>query len=265
VKSNRVKQALKAGNRVVGTMISDMRDPEVPYILAAAGMDFLMVDMEHSSANSETVQNLVRAARAAGLVPLARVAENQYPYIARILDMGAMGVMVPRVDTADQARHALSCAKYPPKGTRGFGGRSVVIDYEAATIADIVSWVNDHTLFIVQIESGDAVANLEAIVRVPGIDVALIGPTDLSISLGVPGDFDDPRFVAAVERTFEVCLRNGISPAVHTGDLEAVKGYRDMGMCFLMYASESRMLLDGATETVQQLVGESRKAAGTAR
>jgi 2-keto-3-deoxy-L-rhamnonate aldolase RhmA len=264
VKPNRVKQALKAGNRVVGTMISDMRNPEVAYILAAAGMDFLMVDMEHSSANSESVQNIVRSARAAGLVPLARVAENQYPYIARILDMGAMGVMVPRVDTPDQAHYAMSCAKFPPKGTRGFGGRGIVTDYEAATVAEIVSWVNDHTLFIVQIESGDAVANLEAIVRVPGIDVALIGPTDLSISLGAPGDFEDRRFVAAAERTFEVCLRNGISPAVHTGNLEAVKRYRDMGMCFLMYASESRMLLDAATETVHQLMGESRKAGSTA-
>ena len=93
MKLNRVKQALRAGECVVGTMISEARNPEVVYLLAAAGMDFVMVDTEHGSSNPETVQDLVRAARSAGLVPLARVTENQYPYIARILDMGAMGIM----------------------------------------------------------------------------------------------------------------------------------------------------------------------------
>jgi len=259
MKPNLVKQALKAGERVVGTMISDMRNPEIAYILAAAGMDFLMVDTEHASAGTESVQNIVRAARAAGLVPLARVTHNEYAFIARILDMGTMGIMVPRVDTPDQARHVVKCAKYLPEGERGFGARGVVTDYEAVTVRDIVQWVNEHTLIIVQVESGEAVAHLEEITSIPGIDVALVGPNDLSLSLGVPGDFKHPRFVEAVKRTFEICLKNGVSPAVHTADLEAVKRYRDMGMNFLMYASESRMLLGAATDVVRQLVGDRRK------
>lgn len=259
MKPNRVRQALKAGEAVVGTMVSDMRNPEVAYVLAAAGMDFLMVDTEHSSPGIETVQNIVRSARAAGLVPLARVTENQYAFIARILDTGAMGIMVPRVDTPEQARHVVRSAKYPPLGERGFGARGVVTDYEPVTVRDVVEWVNEHTLVIVQIESGEAVANLDPITRVPGVDVALIGPNDLSVSLGVPGDFKHPRFIEAVERTFEICLKNSVSPALHTSDLEAVKRYRDMGMRFLMYASESRMLLGAATDAVRQLVGESRR------
>src|SRR3990172_13062022 len=116
MKPNRVKQALKAGECVVGTMVSEMRNPEVAYILAATGMDFLMVDTEHASPGAETVQNIMRSTRAAGLVPLARVTDNQYPLIARILDMGAMGIMVPRVDTPQQARQVVRCAKYPPEG-----------------------------------------------------------------------------------------------------------------------------------------------------
>jgi len=264
VKPNRVKQALKAGDRVVGTMVSDMRNPEVAYILAAAGMDFLMIDTEHSSPGVETVQNIVRSARAAGLIPLARVTQNQYPFIARILDMGAMGIMVPRVDTPEQARQVVKCAKYPPEGERGFGARGVMTDYECVSVPDIINWVNEHTLIIVQVESREAVANLEGTARTPGIDVALIGPNDLSISLGVPGDFKHPKFVEAVERTFEICMKNGVLPAVHTSDLEAMKRYRDMGMRFLMYASESRILLGAATEAVRQLVGETRKAGRTA-
>ena len=259
MKPNRVKQALKAGKRVVGTMISEIRNPEVAYILAAAGMDFLMVDTEHSSVGVESLQNIVRSARAAGLVPLARITDNQYPLISRILDMGTMGVMVPRVNSPEEARNVVASAKYPPQGQRGFGARGVMTDYDTVTVRDVVSWVNEHTLVIVQVETAEALAQLETITRVPGIDVALIGPNDLSISLGIPGDFEHPSFVKAVEQTFEICSKNGISPGIHTNNLKAVKRYRDMGMCFLMYATEARILLDAATKVVQELVGEPAK------
>jgi 2-dehydro-3-deoxyglucarate aldolase/4-hydroxy-2-oxoheptanedioate aldolase len=245
-------------------MISETTNPEVAYILAAAGMDFLMIDMEHSAASMESVQNIVRSARAAGLIPLARVTENQYPYIARVLDMGTMGIMVPRVHTPGQARNAVTCAKYPPVGARGFGARGVITDYEPQTVSDIVDWVNENTLLIVQIESAEAVANVEDIMQVPGIDVALVGPYDLSISLGIPGAFDHPRFVTAIEATFEACVKSGVSPAIHTSDLETMKRWRGKGMCFLMYASEGRMLLDAATEIVRQLVGERHGASRAA-
>jgi 2-dehydro-3-deoxyglucarate aldolase/4-hydroxy-2-oxoheptanedioate aldolase len=132
-------------------------------------------------------------------------------------------------------------------------------DYEAVSVPDVVSWVNEHTLVIVQVESAEALAQLEQTARVPGIDVAVIGPNDLSISLGIPGDFEHPRFLEAVEHTFEICLKNGISPGVHTSNLQAVKRYRDMGMGFLMYSTEARMLLDAATKAVHELVGETAK------
>jgi len=259
MKPNRVKQALKANKPVVGTLICDLQSPEIAYILAAAGMDFLMIDLEHSPASMESVQNIARSARAAGMVPLARVTENEYPFIARVLDMGMMGVMVPRVETADQARRVVRCAKYPPQGERGFGARGVITDYEPVSAGQIVNWVNEHTLVIVQVESGEAVAKLDEITRVPGIDVALIGPNDLSVSLGVPGDFEQPRFAEAVERVFEVCFKNGVSPSVYTADLETAKRYRDMGMRFLLYSTESGMLRAAATNAVHQLVGEARK------
>lgn len=259
MRPNRVKQALKAGKQVVGTMISEIRNPEVAYILAAAGMDFLMLDTEHSSVGVESLQNIVRSTRAAGLVPLARVTDNQYPLISRILDMGTMGVMVPRVNSPEEARNVIACAKYPPQGQRGFGARGVMTDYSVVTVREVVNWINEHTLIIVQVETAEALAQLETITRVPGIDVAVIGPNDLSISLGIPGDFEHPRFVKAVEQTFEFCSKNGISPGIHASDLQAVKRYRDMGMCFLMYSTEARILLDAATKVVHELVGETER------
>jgi len=168
-----------------------------------------------------------------------------------------MGIMVPRVNTAEEARSVVQHAKYPPLGQRGFGARGVITDYEAVTVPQVIDWVNENTLVIVQVESGEAVAQLEQTSRIPGIDVAMIGPNDLSISLGVPGDFEHPKFLKAVEQTFEICLKNGIAPGVHTPNLQAVKRYRDMGMCFLMYSTEARMLLDAATKAVHELVGET--------
>jgi len=264
MKANHVRQAIKAGKTVVGTMISEARNPEIAFMLAAAGMDFLMIDTEHSAVGVESIQDTMRAARAAGLVPLARVTQNQYPFIARTLDIGSMGVMVPRVDTAEEARDVVRAAKYPPQGERGFGARGVVTDYEPRSVREIVEWWNENTLIIVQIESSAALENLEAMTRVPGVDIALIGPNDLSVSLGIPGEFTHPRFVEAVEHTFETCVRNGVSPAIHISDVDAIKRYRDKGMRFLMVGSESRLLMSAAAEAVRQLAGDSGTAGKSA-
>lgn len=258
MKPNRTKQAIRAGQTVVGTMISDINSVEVAYILAAAGMDFLMVDTEHCSTGMETTYGIIQAARSNGLTPLVRVTDNTYPLIARTLDMGAMGVMVPRVHTAEQAREVVSHAKYPPIGNRGYGSRGIVTEYGADTVPDVISWVNEHTLIIVQVESVEALNNLEETTRVPGIDVILVGPSDLSISLGVPGEFQHPRVVEAIKHTFEVCLRNGVSPALYCGNLQTAKSYRDMGMKFVMYSSDGRMLLAAASDAVRQLVEKVR-------
>ena len=260
MKVNRVKKALKAGEPVVGTMISEARNPEIAHLLAAAGMDFILVDTEHSSPDPETIQNLTRGAKAAGLVPLARVTDNEYFIIARTLDMGVMGVMVPRVDTREEAERAVASVKYPPLGRRGFGMRPVITDYESTTVREAVEWSNENTLVILQVESGEAVENLDEITRVPGLDVSLIGLYDLSISLGVPGDLKHARVLKAVERVFEVCTKNGVSPAVGGANMEATKRYQEMGMRFLMVETESRLLLRAATDVVQQLVGETRRS-----
>jgi 2-keto-3-deoxy-L-rhamnonate aldolase RhmA len=259
MKANRVKQALKAGDSVLGTMIHEVRNPELAYLLAAAGMDFLLVDTEHASPDTETIQNLTRAAKSAGMVPLARVTDNEYFLIARTLDMGVMGVMVPRVDTRQEAERAVAAVKYPPEGRRGFGMRPVITDYESTSVPEAMAWSNENTLVILQVESEAAVANLEQITRVPGVDVSLVGLNDLSISLGVPGDFKHPRIEEALRRVFEVCPQNGVSPAVHVSDIESAKRYRARGMRFIMLASESRLLMKVASHAVREIMGDPRR------
>ena len=134
---NQAKARLKEGGTALGTMISEVWTDEVAYVLAAAGFDFLVVDTEHGSADTESLQRISRAARSAGIAPLVRVADITYALIARTLDAGALGLMVPHVETADDAREIVRCAKYPPVGERGFGLRSAVTDYSGASVPEV--------------------------------------------------------------------------------------------------------------------------------
>ena len=174
-------------------MINEARNPEIAYLLAAAGMDFLLVDTEHASPDTETLQNITRAAKSAGLVPLARVTDNEYFIIARILDMGVMGVMVPRVDTKEEAERAVAAVKYPPSGAEALGcdPSSPTTSRQPSARPSNGRMRTRSSSF--RWESGQAVENLEKITGVPGVDVSLVGLNDLSISLGVPGEFDHPR------------------------------------------------------------------------
>jgi 2-keto-3-deoxy-L-rhamnonate aldolase RhmA len=221
--TNGAKARLREGGTVVGTMVSEMLTEEVAYILAAAGFDFFVVDTEHGSANTESLQRISRGARSAGIVPLVRVTEITYALIARTLDTGALGLMVPHVETADDARQIVRCAKYPPVGERGFGLRAAVTDYSGASVPDAIAWSNAETMIMAQVESRRTLDQLDEIAAVPGIDVLLIGPTDLSISLGVPGQMLHPTMQEAYRHVVEVAKRRGVAAGIHPSDVKVVQ------------------------------------------
>jgi len=251
--TNQAKAKLREGGTAIGTMVSEMRSEEVAYVLAAAGFDFLVIDTEHGSANMETVQRICRAARGAGIAPLVRVTEIGYALIARTLDAGALGLMVPHVETADDARTIVRCAKYPPAGERGFGLRSAVTDYSGASVPDAIAWSNSETMLMAQVESQRCLDNLDEIAAVPGIDVLLVGPTDLSIALGVPGQLLHPKMEDAYRRVVEVARRHNIAAGLHPSDIKVAQRGRDLGMRCLMYSAEIRLLWLAAREAVQAL------------
>lgn len=250
---NGAKARLRQGGTAVGTMVSEMRSEEIAYVLAAAGFDFLVVDTEHGSADYETIQRISRAARSAGIAPLVRVPDIGYPFIARVLDAGALGVMVPHVETAADAREIVRCVKYPPVGERGFGLRSAVTDYRGASVADTIEWSNTETMIMAQVESRRCLDHLDEIAAVPEIDVLLIGPTDLSISLGVPGQMLHPTMQEAYRRVVEVANRHRRAAGIHPSDIKVVQHGRDLGMRLLMYASDIRMLQGAGRQAVEAL------------
>jgi len=253
MRTNTVKQALKEGKTQFGCNTSMLRSPEVPRILAAAGLDWSYLDSEHGGFDLETLQDLIRAANEAGLCPIVRVADLQYPLVARALDCGAQGVLFPRVESPELLERAISWTRFPPEGVRGYGLQPTHVGYEAVGMPDIIAHSNANTMVVLQIETRTALERIDELLSVPKIDAVMIGPADLSISLGVAGQFEHPTLVAAIEKIRDACIRHGIAPGIHTRSLKLVQYWRDRGMLFLSCNSEIGFMLEKATETVAAL------------
>jgi len=255
MKINTVKKALAEGRTQIGTSFGQVRSPDVARILAAAGFDWAFLDTEHGGFDLETIQDLCRAAIPAGLSPIVRVAELQYALVARALDAGAQGVIFPRVESPELLARAVSWTKFPPVGMRGFGLTPHFIDYEKATIPEMIAHLNENTMVVLQIETRLAVEIRDELLSVPGIDAVMVGPADLSISLGVPGEFQHPLVVEAMEKIRDSCVSHGVAPGTQTRNATLGRFWRDRGMRFLGCSGETAMLHEKASEVVAQLRG----------
>jgi 2-dehydro-3-deoxyglucarate aldolase/4-hydroxy-2-oxoheptanedioate aldolase len=253
VKINTVKKALAAGRVQLGTSYGLLRSPDVARILAAAGFHWAFIDTEHGGFDLAMVNDVCRMSYYAGLAPIVRVAELQYSLIARSLDAGAAGIMFPRVESVELLERAISWTKFPPAGIRGYGLTPFHIDHVKASIAEVIEHMNANTMVVLQIETKRAVDMRDELLSVPGIDAVMIGPADLSISLGVPGDFQHPSMVDAMEKIRDSCIAHGIAPGTQTRTLPLAKFWRERGMRFLGCSSEVGMLLDRGSELVREL------------
>ena len=185
---------------MIGTMIRLVRNPAIALVAKNAGLDFFMVDMEHSSHSFETLADIMRTARLAGIEGFVRVPELSKAFVSRALDAGATGVMVPMIETVAQAEALVHWGKFAPPGGRGFGSVGDHTGFAAATATEYMPRANDETLLIAQIESRDGVENIDRIAAVEGIDACLIGPNDLANSLEIPGDLFHERTMEAIIR-----------------------------------------------------------------
>ncbi len=253
---NLMKQALRDGKSVIGTMVVESRQPAVMQLLKNAGFDFAIIDNEHGPFNIETIADLSRMAKQIGLTPLVRVPDLAYPYLAQSLDSGAQGVMVPRIFNADQVREAVQIVRYPPLGRRGCALARGFTDFKGGPVAEVMPQANNENVLVIQIETAAAIDNIEEIVAVPGIDIALVGPTDLSIALGVPGQMDSPKLHAAIEKMIDACQRSEVYPALHINDLNWAAHWVKKGMRVLSSFSEAGLLVRGGLE-VTSAIGQA--------
>jgi 4-hydroxy-2-oxoheptanedioate aldolase len=252
MQQNQVKAKLQAGGWVSGPILGEVRSIGTIKYMALAGHDFVFIDMEHAMFDMDVVHNLVQYALTVGITPLVRVPDLQYHLIARALDSGAMGIIVPRVDDRQQAEAAVSFAKYPPVGRRGAGGMARNA-YEAIGAKDAVETMNRETMVILQIESTEGLANLEEIAAVPGVDVLCFGPHDLSISLGCHGNYDAPEFLAAMQRVVDVATPRGIQVGMVEQDASKFARWYAMGMRFFCCNTDGNMIAQGSKADVATL------------
>jgi len=228
-----LKQMLARGEKIYGTMLRVVRNPAILDMARDAGFDFVMFDAEYPNYSIETFHDLCLYAHAVGIGCFVRVPRNGKDYVSRYLDCGALGVMVPMTETEKQARELVRWSKYPPLGERGFAAGGAPVRYQAGIgHARAMADGNDSVLSIAQIETRAAVENAQAIAATAGIDVLLIGPNDLSISMGVPGDTMHPSMLEAIEKVADACAANGKAFAIHAGPkmLERFSGRLDMLM-----------------------------------
>jgi 2-keto-3-deoxy-L-rhamnonate aldolase RhmA len=244
---NPLKEKLNRGEAVIGTFIS-IGHPDVAEWLSRIGFDWLLLDNEHSPTGLETLQTMMQGMNGSPCVPLVRPQWNDPVIIKRVLDAGAYGVLIPWVNSKEQAEQAVSACKYPPQGLRGFGPRRAgMFDPDYFTTA------NDEILVTVQIETGEALKNLDDIMSVPGIDACYIGPYDLSVSLGfgVPPKWEEPRYMAAIDRVLEVAARHG-KPAGMFANMENIEWALEKGFRFNSVDNDDIFLLRGARMALEK-------------
>ena len=228
--------------------------PAVAEIMASAGFDWLAIDLEHSTITLREAEDLIRVIDLKGVVPLVRLASNNAEQIKRIMDAGAHGVIVPMVKSADEARAAVGAVKYPPQGERSIGlarAQGYGVDF-----ARYFEWQRDQSLVVVQIEHIDAVNNLESILTVPGVDAYIVGPYDLSGSMGLPGEFQAPQFLEAMAQIRSVSEKLRVPGGLHIvePDPQALKQCIDEGNRFIAYGVDTRMLDTACRKGLQSVL-----------
>ncbi len=247
---NRTKSILRDGKNAIGTMLVEVRQAAAMQWLANAGFDFVIIDTEHGPFTIETIADLSRSARDLGITPIVRVPDLSYAAITQPLDAGAQGIMAPRITAPEQVAEVVQTMKYPPAGKRGSVMGRGHTGYHGGPVDEAMRAMNEETLLIVQVETREAVERIDRIVSVPGVDVALVGPNDLSIALGIPGNLDAPQFQRAIEQTISACRSAGVAPAMHMNEPERAAFWARKGMRLLSVGSEAGFVMSAGKAAI---------------
>ncbi len=260
-----MKEALNRGETTFGTMVFEFASPGLPTILQNAGAQFVFYDMEHSGFTDADIKNQIALCRGLGLIPLVRPPGTSFQYTARLLDMGAMGMLFQMCETAEQAAEFVSWTRYPPEGRRGamFGGAHD--DYSTQTVPEIIEGAHGRTMVCVLIESAQGLANAEEIMAVPGVDVAHLGHGDLSLSLGVPGQLDTPSMQKGIDTILDACETHGKAAACLAGSVDIGKAWLDRGFRMISYNYDIGLMLAALSAGIGDLQAHQQAGGATAQ
>ncbi|MDV3244028.1 MAG: aldolase/citrate lyase family protein [Nitrososphaerales archaeon] len=238
-----LKKELRSGRVTLGTWVT-IAHPDVPDLLEALGFDWLVFDTEHGPIGSESLAKMIQAVDGEKVCPIVRVGATDQFLIKSALDMGAHGVVCPLVSSQKEAKEAARFVKYPPAGVRGVGPRKAA-DY-GLSFAEYIRTANEATLLVAQIETQEAVDNVEGILSVPEVDVAFVGPSDLTMSLGLLDDRSNPRVMDAMKKVVRSCESHRKVPGVLAATPEEAKLAVSLGFRFIGLGSDTRFMIAGA-------------------
>lgn len=247
-----IKTDVLAGKPVAGAMVFEFFSPGMATILSNAGCRFVLYDMEHTGLGFETLKWLFASCRGLPIEPMVRVPRGEYTWLARALDLGARGVMIPMVESAEHAQAIVQACRYPPVGRRGAGFGFAQCDYRGGDVGQKIRAYNERTLVIAQIETERGLDQVEKIAAVDGIDVLWVGHFDLSNFMGIPAQFNDPRFDAAMRKVAAVARAHGKAAAFMATDAAWIARVREMGYTMIAAGTDSGLL----ELAVKNLVGD---------
>ena len=255
LKKNQLKELISTGQLALGTHI-DTYSPTLIEIAGLAGFDYVYIEAEHAPLNWETFEHLVRAAELSSLTPLVRLDEEPLNRLVRkALEAGVQGVIIPHISSVEEAAAAVQAVKFPPDGVRGMGTMRAR-RYGTISLVDYLEWSNRESLVIILIEEQAAVERIEEILSVEGIDVVVFGPSDYSISIGVPGQTTHPRVLDARRQVVETALRLNVAPMITCNTIEQVRECLEMGIRLLSLGGDARVLL----HCWREMINNARKA-----
>lgn len=253
---NRAKDKIREGEVALGLISRIVRSPEIALIAKRSGHDFLFLDSQHSALDLQTISAVSIAAAAAGVAPLVRVRGYDDPDMSLLLDGGAMGVVVPDVANAEQARAVVRATRFPPDGARSFAGPTLGLAYAAVSPGEAAQRLNEDTLVVCMIETPEGLKNAAEIAAVDGVDVLHIGCGDLLMAMGRPGEFASDEIAAAVRHVIAACKEHGKAAGFGGDrDRDRQRRYIDEGVRFVTTQADVALLLAGASQGVRELRG----------
>jgi 2-keto-3-deoxy-L-rhamnonate aldolase RhmA len=258
MQENPVKQRLANGESVFGTMVFEFFSPGMPQIAKIAGAEFILFDMEHTAIDLDTVKQQVAYCRGIGLPPFVRVPATDYHFIAHALDAGAVGVMVPMVETREQAEFIVSCSRYPPEGRRGAAFGFAHDDYAPGDVTEKIAAAHARTMIMALIETERGAANVDQIAAVAGIDVLWLGHFDLTNFLAVPGQFTHPRYLDAVAAIVAAANRHHKTAGVLAADIAWGRDYMAKGFRAIAYGIDHLLYQKALADGIAALRNDPR-------
>jgi 4-hydroxy-2-oxoheptanedioate aldolase len=253
---NPARERLERGEVSLGLGIRLSRSVDIAKILKTSDYDWLFLDLEHGTMSLDTASQISVAALDAGIAPIVRVPAMQHAMATRALDGGALGIVMPHVDSAEEAREIVDRLKYPPVGHRSVSGAQPQFDYRAMKIGELTTALNAATLTVVMVETPKAIANVDEIAAVPGVDVVLVGTNDLAAEMGIPGDFANSKIAGAYEKIVAACKKHKKFPGMGgVYSEELMKTYVGMGMRMVLAGGDVGMLMQAASQRSRFLRG----------